>query len=66
MKEKIIKMEKEIEKLKQENKDKEDAIIELSQFYYVSLLTNFNILQYYKNKDGNNSSNENYDKKEDI
>ena len=66
MKEKIIKMEKEIEKLKQENKDKEDAIIELSQFYYVSLLNNFNILQYYKNKDGNNSSNENYDKKEDI
>ena len=28
-------MEKEIEKLKIENKEKEDAIIELSQFYYV-------------------------------
>ena len=36
MKEQIIKMEKEIEQLKLENKEKEDAIIDLSQFYYVS------------------------------
>ena len=36
MKEQIIKMEKEIEQLKIENKEKEDALIELSQFYYVS------------------------------
>ena len=35
MKEQIIKMEKEIEELKIENKEKEDALIELSQFYYV-------------------------------
>ena len=28
-------MEKEIEQLKIENKEKEDALIELSQFYYV-------------------------------
>lgn len=40
MKEQIIKMEKEIEQLKIENKEKEDALIELSQFYYVSLLIN--------------------------
>ncbi len=37
MKEQIIKMEKEIEQLKLENKEKEDALIELSQFYYVSI-----------------------------
>ena len=36
-------MEKEIEKLKIENKEKEDAIIELSQFYYVRKI----ILNYY-------------------
>ena len=36
MKEQILKMEKEIEQLKIENKEKEDALIELSQFYYVS------------------------------
>ena len=36
MKEQIIKMQKEIEQLKIENKEKDDAIIELSQFYYVS------------------------------
>ena len=33
MKEQILKMEKEIEKLKLENKEKEDALIELSQYY---------------------------------
>jgi thiamine biosynthesis protein ThiC len=38
MKEQIIKMEKEIEKLKIESKEKDDAIIELSQFYYVSFI----------------------------
>ena len=38
MKEQIIKMEEEIEQLKIENKEKEDAIIELSQFYYVSII----------------------------
>ena len=30
-------MEKEIEQLKLDNKEKEDALIELSQFYYVSI-----------------------------
>ena len=38
MKEQIIKMEEEIEQLKLENKEKEDAILELSQFYYVSII----------------------------
>jgi hypothetical protein len=28
-------MEKEIDQLKTENKEKDDALIELSQFYYV-------------------------------
>lgn len=37
MKEQILKMEKEIEELKIENKEKEDALIELSQFYNVSV-----------------------------
>ena len=36
MKEQIIAMQKEIEQLKLESKDKDDAILELSQFYYVS------------------------------
>ena len=35
MKEQILIMEKEIEQLKIENQEKEDALIELSQFYYV-------------------------------
>ena len=35
MKKQILKMEKEIDQLKIENKEKEDALIELSQFYYV-------------------------------
>ena len=38
MKEQIIKMEKEIEQLKLDNKEKDEAIIELSQFYYVSYI----------------------------
>ena len=38
MKEQIIKMETEIEKLKSESKETDDAIIELSQFYYVSFI----------------------------
>ena len=36
MKEQIVKMQKEIEQLKIESKEKDDAILELSQFYYVS------------------------------
>ena len=36
MKEQIVKLQKEIEQLKIESKEKDDAIIELSQFYYVS------------------------------
>ena len=35
MKEQILIMEKEIEQLKIENKEKKEALIELSQFYYV-------------------------------
>ena len=35
------KQEKEIEQLKLENKEKEDALIELSQFYYVSNIFNY-------------------------
>ena len=38
MKEQIIELEKEIEQLKLDNKEKEEAIIELSQFYYVRIL----------------------------
>ena len=42
MKEQILRMEKEIEQLKLENKEKEDALIELSQFYYVrNIFINF-------------------------
>lgn len=37
MKETMINMEKEIEQLREENKEKEEALIELSQFYYVSI-----------------------------
>jgi len=36
MKEQIVKMQKEIDQLKIESKEKDDAILELSQFYYVS------------------------------
>ena len=46
MKEQILKMEKEIEQLKMENKEKEDAIVELSQFYYVRIYL-FLINSYY-------------------
>ena len=35
MKDQIVKLQKEIEQLKIESKEKDDAIIELSQFYYV-------------------------------
>ena len=31
-------MEKEIDQLKTENKEKDEALIELSQFYYVSII----------------------------
>ena len=36
MKEQIINLQKEIDHLKLESKEKDDAILELSQFYYVS------------------------------
>ena len=60
MKEQILKMEKEIEQLKIENKEKEDALIELSQFYYVSkyFIYLLFIFQYYKNKNQSDSINE--------
>jgi hypothetical protein len=45
MKEQIIELEKEIEQLKLDNKEKEEAIIELSQFYYVRNI--FDLLFYY-------------------
>ena len=57
MKEQIIKMEKEIEKLKIESKEKDDAIIELSQFYYVSN-NYYNFLQYYQKQNPSDSCNE--------
>ena len=41
MKEQIVKMQKEIEHLKIESKEKDDAILELSQFYYVSYIIIF-------------------------
>ena len=41
MKEQIVKMQKEIEQLKIESKEKDDAILELSQFYYVSYIIIF-------------------------
>lgn len=57
MKEQIIKMEKEIEKLKIESKEKDDAIIELSQFYYVSYIYII-YLQYYQKQNPGDSCNE--------
>ena len=51
MKDQIVKLQKEIEQLKIESKEKDDAIIELSQFYYVS--NNYIIITFYsiiKNK----------------
>ena len=45
MKEQIIDMQKEIEQLKLESKDKDDAILELSQFYYVSYIIIIIIIQ---------------------
>ena len=38
MKAQIIKLQKEIEQLKIESKEKDEAILELSQFYYVSYI----------------------------
>ena len=57
MKEQIIKMEKEIEKLKIESKEKDDAIIELSQFYYVSFIYII-YFQYYQKQNPSDSCNE--------
>ena len=45
MKEQIIAMQKEIEQVKLESKDKDDAILELSQFYYVSYIIIIIIIQ---------------------
>lgn len=45
MKEQIIAMQKEIDQLKLESKDKDDAILELSQFYYVSYIIIIIIIQ---------------------
>ena len=60
MKEQIIKLEIEIEQLKSDNKEKDEAIIELSQFYYVrnNNFIKYFIIQYYKNKSQNGSIDE--------
>ena len=59
MKKQILKMEKEIDQLKIENKEKEDALIELSQFYYVrKFIIYCTFFQYYKNKNQSGSINE--------
>ena len=57
MKDQIIKLQKEIEQLKIESKEKDDAIIELSQFYYVSN-NYYNFLQYYQKQNPSESYNE--------
>ena len=57
MKEQIVKLQKEIEQLKIESKEKDDAIIELSQFYYVSN-NYYNFLQYYQEQNPSESYNE--------
>ena len=50
-------MEKEIEELKEENKEKDNAIFELGKFYDVRIILfkNFFIIYYYKNKDQKDS-----------
>ena len=58
MKEEIIKLQKEIEQLKIENKEKDEAIIELSQFYYVSYFFNLIYLQYYQKQNPSEPLNE--------
>ena len=57
MKDQIVKLQKEIEQLKIESKEKDDAIIELSQFYYVSN-NYYNFLQYYQKQNPSESYNE--------
>ena len=57
MKDQIIKLQKEIEQLQIESKEKDDAIIELSQFYYVSN-NYYNVLQYYQKQNPSESYNE--------
>ena len=57
MKDQIVKLQKEIEQLKIESKEKDDAIIELSQFYYVSN-NYYNVLQYYQKQNPSESYNE--------
>ena len=57
LKDQIVKLQKEIEQLKIESKEKDDAIIELSQFYYVSN-NYYNVLQYYQKQNPSESYNE--------
>ena len=57
MKDQIVMLQKEIEQLKIESKEKDDAIIELSQFYYVSN-NYYNFLQYYQKQNPSESYNE--------
>ena len=57
MKEQIIAMQKEIDQLKLESKDKDDAILELSQFYYVSYIIIIHI-QYYQKQNSSEPLNE--------
>ena len=65
MKEQIIKLQKEIDQLKIESKEKDDAILELSQFYYVS----YNIiiiLQYYQKQNPSESYNDDNNEEDNI
>ena len=65
MKEQIVKLQKEIEQLKIESKEKDDAIIELSQFYYVSN-NYYNFLQYYQKQNPSESYNEDNNDEDNI
>ena len=58
MKEQIIAMQKEIDQLKLESKDKDDAILELSQFYYVSYIIIIIHIQYYQKQNSSEPLNE--------
>ena len=65
MKEQIIKMQKEIEQLKIESKEKDDAILELSQFYYVSYIIII-FYQYYQKQNPNSESFNDDNNEEDV
>ena len=59
MKEQIINLQKEIDHLKLESKEKDDAILELSQFYYVSyFIIIIFYLQYYQKQNSSEPLNE--------